>query len=209
MRFCEAPNCSSPVFGSCKITRQGFCRSHQSLRQDFDNRTITQRAIDKGKKTKPLSASTISKVRSLENEDKNQDTASRSNLISEIDFYVSRICRYLGMNAEGKIKCYTCDFVGDMSQLQCGHYNKREAMSTRFDNKWGTRPQCPGCNIHKHGNIEVFKKNLEEERPGITDTLYELSKVVEKLSIEDLKGILVAKREELKLIEHSRELHRG
>lgn len=50
MRLCEAPNCSYPVFGTCKKTRKGYCKSHQTLREDFDRRSIVQKAMDKAKK---------------------------------------------------------------------------------------------------------------------------------------------------------------
>lgn len=47
MRFCEAPNCEQPVFGTCKKSRKGYCKRHQSMREDFDTRSITQKAVAK------------------------------------------------------------------------------------------------------------------------------------------------------------------
>jgi len=50
MKFCNAPNCSNPVFG------KGFCRNHQYKREDFDGRSILQKGIAKHKeqqKVKP------------------------------------------------------------------------------------------------------------------------------------------------------------
>lgn len=49
MRFCEVQNCSSPVFGTCKKSRKGYCKSHQYRREDFDKRSIVAKAIDKAK----------------------------------------------------------------------------------------------------------------------------------------------------------------
>jgi len=43
MKFCNASNCSNPVFG------KGYCRNHQYMREDFDRRSIVQRGIDKHK----------------------------------------------------------------------------------------------------------------------------------------------------------------
>lgn len=53
MKFCQADNCSNPVFG------KGFCRNHQYKREDYDRRSILQRGIDKHKeeqKRKPTKA---------------------------------------------------------------------------------------------------------------------------------------------------------
>ena len=43
MKFCNAHNCNTPVFG------KGYCRNHQYMREDFDRRSIVQRGIDKHK----------------------------------------------------------------------------------------------------------------------------------------------------------------
>jgi hypothetical protein len=50
MKFCNAPNCNNPVFG------KGFCRNHQYKREDFDKRSIVQKAIAKHKEKKQFIA---------------------------------------------------------------------------------------------------------------------------------------------------------
>lgn len=49
MRFCQAPSCNNPVFSTCKISKKGYCRNHQYLKESFDKRSIVQKAIDKHK----------------------------------------------------------------------------------------------------------------------------------------------------------------
>lgn len=44
MRMCE---CGSPVWGTDKNTRIGYCKSHQYKRTDLDRRSIVQKAMDK------------------------------------------------------------------------------------------------------------------------------------------------------------------
>jgi hypothetical protein len=44
MKFCQADNCSNPVFSN------GFCRNHQYKRENYDRRSITQRGIDRAVK---------------------------------------------------------------------------------------------------------------------------------------------------------------
>lgn len=49
MRFCEHDGCNQPVFGTCKKTGIGYCKSHQTKRADYNFKSITQRAIEKHK----------------------------------------------------------------------------------------------------------------------------------------------------------------
>ena len=58
MRTCEFTGCNKPVFGTCKITKKGFCHSHQFARLDTDKRSILQKAQDKSKQA-PLKESRV------------------------------------------------------------------------------------------------------------------------------------------------------
>ena len=49
MRFCEHNNCNSPVFGTDKLTKIGYCKTHQRNRTDLDKRSIAQKAMSKSK----------------------------------------------------------------------------------------------------------------------------------------------------------------
>lgn len=59
MRLCEVNNCSQPVFGTCKISRKGYCKFHQALRLDHDKRSILQRGLDKAKKKQRIEVDNI------------------------------------------------------------------------------------------------------------------------------------------------------
>ena len=50
MKLCQADTCNNPVWG------KGFCKNHQYLRPDFDNRTILQKGIAKAVIQKQLSS---------------------------------------------------------------------------------------------------------------------------------------------------------
>lgn len=95
------------------------------------------------------------------------------------------------------IQCYTCEKWGKFSEMQCGHYIPRQHIGTRFllDN---CRPQCIECNVEKRGNIEVFKKKLELDAPGIIDKLERIKKSVVKYSDSELEEMLINIKEELK-----------
>lgn len=62
----------------------------------------------------------------------------------------------------GMVKCYTCDVVKPIKEMQNGHYISRGVLATRFL-EINCRPQCVGCNVFKHGNYIVYTRRLEEE----------------------------------------------
>lgn len=64
MRFCQVDNCNQPVFAQDKITRIGYCRSHQHKRTDTDKRSIVQKAMAKQKE--------VLKIRSLGSTEENK-----------------------------------------------------------------------------------------------------------------------------------------
>jgi hypothetical protein len=47
MRICAVASCNIPVFGTDKITRIGYCKSHLHLRTDTDKRSPYEKAMDK------------------------------------------------------------------------------------------------------------------------------------------------------------------
>lgn len=69
MRLCF---CNSPVFGTDKKTRIGYCKAHQYMRTDLDKRSIIAKALDKAKGGKSATAYTKTKVRSLLDTDENK-----------------------------------------------------------------------------------------------------------------------------------------
>lgn len=113
MRFCEAPNCNQPVFGTCKQSRKGYCKSHQSLREDFDRRSITQRAIDKHnqspKETRKINQREKTKVRSLIGSGGNVEMVEKDKVAkAELDLWFMvkmkespRICENCGKDLSG------------------------------------------------------------------------------------------------------------
>lgn len=197
--MCE---CGNPVFGSDKITRIGYCKSCQYKRTDLDRRSIVQKAMAKSKEQP--SSSLKSKIRTLHSSEENREMGSRQNLIDDIDAFCSLIVRIKHSDKEGNCACFTCDDIYPYKKIQAGHFISRSHMATRFDTKFNIQPQCVNCNCINHGNLEIYKERLEEMMPGITESLYEQSHEVEKYGNNYLSQLLIAKREELKLIENSR-----
>lgn len=94
-------------------------------------------------------------------------------------------------------QCFTCNIKKRWKYMQNGHYVSRTHMNTRYD-ETNNHCQCPGCNIFKHGNMDVYAINLIKKY-GV-DILEELNKkkntirkwsVVEMLSeIERYKKLI-------------------
>jgi hypothetical protein len=58
--------------------------------------------------------------------------------------------------------CYTCGIKKHYRELQCGHGISGRGNAILFDKRI-CRPQCPQCNIFKHGNYQVFVPKLCKE----------------------------------------------
>ncbi len=66
-------------------------------------------------------------------------------------------------NTEGYAACYTCHRPYYYKKLHAGHcFSKGGHPATRFD-EMNVKPQCVGCNLHKHGNSARFILNLQRE----------------------------------------------
>ena len=124
---------------------------------------------------------------------------SLSNLIADLDAIYSVYIRIKDADSKGMNECYTCGTKLHWTDLQCGHFEKRSHMSTRFEH-WNTKPQCRTCNEFKDGNEVEFKKHLEDDRKGITEWLSELSKQIQKFTIEELKGMIADYRHKVQIL---------
>ena len=137
MRNCSVDGCVFPVHGTDKITRIGYCHSHQYLRTDIDRRSSFQKHISKQK------------------ESNSGNNTSLSNLIDDLDFVFSRYIRLKYADENGYVKCFTCPEFLFWKEIENGHYVSRSNQATRFleDN---CRPQCGFCNSRQWQSIRDF-----------------------------------------------------
>ena len=73
----------------------------------------------------------------------------------------------------GKVACYTCGVEKPITEMHCGHFNPRQYLDTRWDER-NTKPQCPTCNTFNNGQPTIFAEKLVKEYGE--DILTELSK---------------------------------
>lgn len=81
---------------------------------------------------------------------------------NELDRVFSLLVRQRYADWKGSVRCYTCSWVGDWREAQCGHFIKRANEAVRWDDD-NARPQCPSCNMFADGKADVFEEELRDE----------------------------------------------
>ena len=71
---------------------------------------------------------------------------------------------------DGKVKCFTCDKIFLVKEIQNGHYISRTYLNLRWS-ELNCKPQCVSCNIFKRGNLDEFALRLEKEERGTLEKL--------------------------------------
>ncbi len=127
------------------------------------------------------------------------DKEDLSSLIQDADAIFSQYIRLKYAYKDGTVKCYTCPHRNKWTKLQNGHYVRRGHLLLRFDER-NCRPQCETCNQFKHGNLKVYADNLEKEKPGITDILFEESVLVHRPSRDEVRQIIAEYTPKVKLL---------
>lgn len=70
------------------------------------------------------------------------------------DKWFSIYIRLRDSNSNGMCRCITCDKVKHWKEMDCGHFQSRRYLLTRYD-AWNANAQCQNCN--KWNNGEQFK----------------------------------------------------
>lgn len=108
-------------------------------------------------------------------------------LTKKLDEVFSKYIRQRGMDINGFNECFTCGSFLHWSKLQCGHFQSRRHMSTRWD-ETNCKPQCLACNMFRQGEQFKFGKRLDlEYGEGTAELLEILSKKIIKFSPAEIK----------------------
>ena len=116
---------------------------------------------------------------------------SISKLKKELDKWFSLYIRLRESTIDGVTHCFTCGKIDYHNKLQCGHFQSRRFLATRFDEE-NCQPQCVGCNMFKQGEQYKFALGLDakygegtaEHLEGLARTTIKISRIdyVEKIS---------------------------
>lgn len=90
---------------------------------------------------------------------KKEKKSSRSKLKSELDKVFSIYIRQKYSDSNGYVQCVSCGVKKPIVEMQNGHYIGRANMWLRWDER-NCHPQCPSCNLFKHGNYPKYTDYL-------------------------------------------------
>ncbi len=84
-----------------------------------------------------------------------------SQLKKELDKWFSLYIRIrYAAEVTGVCQCFTCGKVDHYKKMQCGHFQSRRHLSTRW-NEQNCQVQCVGCNMFKQGEQWKFGLRLD------------------------------------------------
>lgn len=112
-----------------------------------------------------------------------------SQIKKKLDTEFSIFIRLKYADKNGLVACYTCGIKKHWKEMQCGHYDSRSHLSTRWDEE-NARVQCVGCNVFKHGNMVEYSFLLEAEKKGITAKLRRKGRQIKKWGYTELQDLL-------------------
>lgn len=169
------------------ITKKKVCVSCGKLDYHFSKKMCKQCATIE---------STQRRIDKYEDE---EELESIKYLTDDLDAVFSQYIRCKHADVDGNVLCYTSGKKMRWQDAQCGHFISRRNFGTRWleDN---CRPQSEHDNCFLSGNIEIFAKNLELEKPGIVEFLQDQARQVSKPTRDELKWLVVEYRHKLELV---------
>jgi hypothetical protein len=111
-------------------------------------------------------------------------------LIEEADTLFSRFMRMNAADEHGMIQCYICEsYPTRWQDAQLMHFIPRANLFLRWDPR-NCRVGYKCCNEYKGGNLIEFGRKLNLEQPGITDILFEESRIIYKPTRDEVRKII-------------------
>lgn len=108
------------------------------------------------------------------------------------DWYFSRFIRARDSDIYGIIQCVTCGKRALWKKMDCGHFQSRGHMATRY-NERNADGQCKQCN-GPHGSGRQYEHGLAVDKKwgnGTADSLLTAARTSQKMGVFDL--LLIAK----------------
>lgn len=97
--------------------------------------------------------------------------------------------------------CYTCPTELPFKALQAGHFVAGRHNGNLFSER-GCHAQCAGCNIYKHSNPLVYRRQIiKDYGPGADEELEREAAIVRKFTVEELQEKIAYYKAEIKKLE--------
>lgn len=78
----------------------------------------------------------------------------------KLDAIVSKVVRLGSADFQGMVVCVTCLSVKHWKEIQCGHFQRRQHLATRYLLK-NLASQCEDCNCFQDGQEEKFAEFID------------------------------------------------
>ena len=122
---------------------------------------------------------------------KPKKSIKRKTLIKKLDAAFSQYIRWRDADADGLVKCCTCDTKKHVKAMQCGHFMSRRYYSLRWHEK-NAHGQCYGCNIGDQGRQYEHSKHIDKKYgKGTAENLLKRSKDSRKYTNEELIQLII------------------
>jgi hypothetical protein len=126
--------------------------------------------------------------------------SERQKLISKLDILFSEYIRIRNCDDQGNVECITCGEEKHWTDVQCGHYVKRNNMTTRYHLQ-NCGEQCSTCNCVHDGRQDIHKYYIDKTYgPGTADKLEKLGHDEAHFSDHELKAMTEELKKELKAV---------
>lgn len=95
-------------------------------------------------------------------------------------------------------KCVTCGKVDHWKKLQCGHFQSRRHLSTRWDED-NCHVQCYACNVARSGEQYKYGKYLDQKYyEGKSEELLNKANQLTKINDNEAKHLIEEIKEKIK-----------
>tara|TARA_R100001463_G_scaffold68478_1_gene121942 strand:+ start:816 stop:1241 length:426 start_codon:yes stop_codon:yes gene_type:complete len=122
---------------------------------------------------------------------KPKKSIKRKTLIKKLDAAFSQYIRWRDADADGLIKCISCDTKKHVSKMHCGHLFSRRHYSIRWHPK-NSAGQCPACNLYDQGRQWVMAKEIDiKHGDGTAEKMYKRSQDSRKYTNEELIQLII------------------
>jgi hypothetical protein len=121
---------------------------------------------------------------------KKRKAIGMSGLVAKLDRIFSRFIRMRNADSCGTVECVTCGKLAHYSEVDAGHYVKRQHMSLRF-HPINVQCQCKKCNrfmggvqdefgswIIKTYGVDVLESLMKEKHKAKKYSRYELEEMI-------------------------------
>lgn len=115
----------------------------------------------------------------------------RKTLIKKLDAAFSQYIRWRDADADGLVKCITCDTKKHVSKMHCGHLFSRRYYSIRWHPK-NSAGQCPSCNLYDQGRQWVMAKEIDKKHgEGTAEGMHQRTQDSRKYTNEELIQLII------------------